>query len=348
MKNEEKELYSAIDGLRACSAVGILMMHVRMEGSFNIKGWVYQQVIPSFTHLTLLFMMISGFCMCCGYYEKIKENTISVTEFYSRRYQRIWPYFSILVLMDLLLGFGKEALMEAFADITLVFALLPNFEMSVLGVGWTLGIMFLFYMLFPFFCFLLKDKKSAWMTFAVAIIYQVVCVEYFMDSAHVVEGFRVKLNFLYCAVYFVTGGILYLYRETVSKYVAKHRYLVAVAGTAVWLGYYFVKPGNVVRGVWLLALFTLVLGYAIGTNGKLLNNKGMKFLSGISMEVYLCHFGVLRVAKKLGVCSLFGNGWVAYVCTVSFVLMGAVAFSVCAKKVLKVISDRRCLSAKEQ
>ncbi len=340
MQNQKQEQYTSIDGLRAFSAIGILLMHVRLESNYKIAGFLFNKIIPSFTHLTLLFMMISGFCMCCGYYKKITENRISLTEFYTRRYQRIWPYFAILVVLDLLLGFSKEALMEAFADLTLVFALLPNFEVSVLGVGWTLGVIFLFYMLFPFFCFLLKDKKTAWFTFAVAVLYQMACVTYFMDSAHVVEGFRVKLNFLYCAVYFVAGGLVYLYRETICRFVEKLRYVVLVLCLAAWFTYYFVKLPTVGNGLWYLLLFSLVLMYAIGTRGRILNNRVTRFLSSISMEIYLCHFGVLRVANKLKLTYLFGTGVWSYLFTAIFVLAGAVAFSVCAKRVINVIYEK--------
>lgn len=341
MQKNNTERYTSIDGLRAFSAIGILLMHVRMEGGYEINGFLFQRIIPSFTHLTLLFMMISGFCMCYGYYDKIKENQISVVEFYQRRYQRIWPYFAVLVVLDLLLGFSKEALMEAFADLTLVFALLPNFEVSVLGVGWTLGIIFLFYMLFPFFCFLLKDKKTAWCSFTAAAIYQVVCVVYFMDSAHVVEGFRIKLNFLYCGVYFIAGGLIYLYREKIAKLVQKFRYVLPGFCLFVWLGYYFVKPSTVVCGFWYLVLFSLMLMYAIGTKGKILTNKGTRFLSSISMEIYLCHFGVLRVANKLKLTHLFGTGAWSYLFTCLFVFAGAAAFSVCVKKIFDIIRNRR-------
>lgn len=338
MQKQDQEKYTSIDGLRAFSAVGILLMHVRMENNYEIGGLLFDKIIPSFTHLTLLFMMISGFGMCCGYYEKIKENRISIVEFYSRRYQRIWPYFALLVIMDLLLGFRVETLMEAFADLTLVFALLPNFEMSVLGVGWTLGIIFLFYMLFPFFCFLLKDKKTAWFTFAVAVLYQVLCVVYFMDDAHVVTGFRVKLNFLFCAVYFVAGGLIYLYREWICKWVSRYWYLFLILCLAVWCGCYGIKLPSAYLGLWYLLLFSLVLMLAIGTKGKIFNNRVTRFLSNISMEIYLCHFGVLRVANKLKLTSLFGTGVWSYLFTTVFVLGGAIAFSVCVKKAFHVIN----------
>ena len=53
---------------------------------------MFEQLIPSFTNLVFLFMMVSGFGMCCGYYQKFKDQKISVGEFYAKRYSKIWPY----------------------------------------------------------------------------------------------------------------------------------------------------------------------------------------------------------------------------------------------------------------
>ncbi|KDS55941.1 acyltransferase domain protein [Phocaeicola vulgatus str. 3975 RP4] len=52
-----------------------------------------------------------------------------------------------------MIGFSKGSLFEAFMNCTLVFGLLPNNSLEVIGVGWFLGTVFLFYMLFPFFVF---------------------------------------------------------------------------------------------------------------------------------------------------------------------------------------------------
>lgn len=340
MQNQKKARYSSLDGLRAIAALGVVVLHVKQECDYEITGFWYQRFVSSLTHLPLLFMIISGFCMCCGYYEKIKENRISLTEFYTRRYQRVWPYFALLVVMDLLLGFSKEALIEAFADLTLTYALLPNYKMSILGVAWTLGVIFLFYILFPFFCFLIKDKRTAWFTLAVTTLYQVVCVHYFMDSAHVVAGYKAKLNILYCAVYFVAGGIIYLYREAISTWVAKYRWGVLGIFFVLWVLYYRIPFPEEVHGLWLAVFFALLLCYAIGTDGKVLNNKGMHFVGDISMEIYLCHFGILRIAEKIGLKYWFGNGVTAYLFTCLFTIVGAVTFSACAKKVLYVIGKR--------
>jgi len=40
--------YETIDGLRAYSAIGILIMHVLANGKYELDGFVFGSLIPSF------------------------------------------------------------------------------------------------------------------------------------------------------------------------------------------------------------------------------------------------------------------------------------------------------------
>lgn len=111
-----KERYEGIDGLKACAIIGIALMHILENGNFGLNGFVFQKLIPSFTNLVFLFMMVSGFGMCCGYYQKFKEQKISVGEFYTKRYSKIWPYFALLCALDFVMSPSKSALYEVFPD----------------------------------------------------------------------------------------------------------------------------------------------------------------------------------------------------------------------------------------
>lgn len=68
--------YEGIDGLKAYAIIGIALMHVLANGEYGIGGFVFERLIPSFTNLVFLFMMVSGFGMCCGYYQKIVDQKI--------------------------------------------------------------------------------------------------------------------------------------------------------------------------------------------------------------------------------------------------------------------------------
>ena len=70
----EKKHYGAIDGLRAIAAIGIVMMHMGANNNYEIGGYIYNKIIPSFTNFVFLFMVISGLECAVGYYENIKKT----------------------------------------------------------------------------------------------------------------------------------------------------------------------------------------------------------------------------------------------------------------------------------
>ena len=242
-----KEKYEGIDGLKAYAIIGIVLMHVIANGEYRIEGFVFERLIPSFTNLVFLFMMVSGFGMCCGYCQKFKDKKISVGDFYTKRYRKIWPYFALLCALDFVMSPSRSALYEVFANLTLCQGLLPNANISVIGVSWTLAVIFVFYMLFPFFCFLLENKKRAWMAVICAVIYNFVCSTYFFDESHIADrvavNFSARTNILYCAVYFIVGGLFFLYRNELAEFASKHK---VIAGGILLIATvaYFAVGGN--------------------------------------------------------------------------------------------------------
>lgn len=111
--------YEEIDGLKAYAIIGIAVMHILTNGEYRMGGFVFERMIPSFTNLVFLFMMVSGFGMCCGYYQKFKNQKIGVVDFYKNRYNKIWPYFALLCVLDFVMSPSKSALYEVFANLTL-------------------------------------------------------------------------------------------------------------------------------------------------------------------------------------------------------------------------------------
>ena len=333
-----KERYEGIDGLKACAIIGIALMHILENGNFGLNGFVFQKLIPSFTNLVFLFMMASGFGMCCGYYQKFKEQKISVGEFYTKRYSKIWPYFALLCALDFVMSPSKSALYEVFANLTLCQGLLPNMNISVIGVSWTLAVIFVFYLLFPFFCFLLENKKRAWLAFICAAIYSFVCSTYFFDESHIADrvavNFSARTNILYCAVYFIVGGLIFLYRKELAEFASKHK-VIAGAILLIATVAYFALGGSTLT---MLFFCVAALVYTLGCNrGGVLVNPVAKFLGGICFEIYLCHMVIYRVLEKLHLVHLFGNGLLAYIFTAGAVICGSVVFSVCAKWFLNKI-----------
>lgn len=319
--------YEGIDGLKAYAIIGIVLMHVLSNGKYALDGFVFEQLIPSFTNLVFLFMMVSGFGMCCGYYQKIVDRKISMEEFYAKRYMKIWPYFALLCVLDFVISPSKNSLFEVFANLTLCQGLLPNISISVIGVSWTLAVIFVFYMLFPFFCFLIGSKKRAWGVAFVALVFNYLCVAFFDVG---------RKNIVYDMIYFIAGGLIYLYRKQLAEFARKNKVfagVIVLVATVV----YFVFGGSTLT---ILFFCAAALVYTLGCNpGGVLVNPVAKFLGGISFEIYLCHMIIYRMLEKFHLIHFFNNGLLAYAFTAVAVIGGSVVFSVCAKWLINRIES---------
>ena len=135
-------------------------------------------------------------------------------------------------------------------------------------------------------------------------------------------------NIVYDAIYFIAGGLVFLYRKELVEFSSKHKVIAGAILLIATVSYF------AVGGYTLMMLFFCVaaLIYTLGCRtGGVLVNPVAKFLGGISFEIYLCHMVIYRVLEKLHLVHLLGNGLLAYIFTAIAVICGSVVFSVCAK-----------------
>lgn len=310
-----KERYDSLDGLRAYSAIGIVLLHVYANGGYTVENPAFETVILSFTNLVFLFMIVSGFAMCCGYYEKFINNRVDLKSFYSKRFAKVWPFFAILSILEYVISPSQQAAYETFLNLTLCFGFLPNVNFSVIGVGWFLGVVFVFYFVFPFFCYLLSDRKRAWLAFAAALATNRIASLYF---------FATRSNFAYSAVFFLAGGMIYLHRHNLQRASREYRWIVITLCITTVTAYFIDGPSVPM----MLLMYSSILLFALGISKPgLLVNPVVKFLSNISLEIYLCHMVVFRVLEKLKLTYLFGNNVFSYITTGAMAVLGAVGFS---------------------
>lgn len=321
MKNKQ---YDAIDGLRTIACIGIVMMHIQANNDYQITGFAYESLIPAFTNFVFLFMVISAFGMCCGYLDRMLNNQISLEEFYIKRYSKILPFFALLVLMDIVISPSKATVIEGFADVTLLFGLFPN-HISVIGVGWFLGLIFAFYLIFPFYCVLLRSRKRAWGAFVISVVLNCVCSAYF----NVGRG-----NIVYCLCYLLAGGLIYIYREELEKFSRKYWWVTLVLAVLSVIGYFAAGPNTAT----MLSVSVTMLIYAL-RKSRVLQNCFTRHFSALSMEVYLSHMVIFRVVEKLHINTMIGSGWLQYIVTVIITLAGTVVFSVAVKKIFVIIGS---------
>ncbi len=330
MSNNQKNYYESLNGVRAFACLGIVVMHVLANGNYALTGLIFERIIPELKDLVFLFMIISGFSTFCGYYQKIKTGEFSLERFYKNRYMKIWPFFALLVVIDVILTPSLNAIYEAFADLTLCFGLLPRSGggITVIGVGWFLGVVFVYYMIFPFVCFLLENKKRAWVSFGISFIFSYIAYTYFAAE---------RTNIIFCLPFFILGGVVYLYRENICTFSKKYnKYLLL--SVFILIPVYYLWITNITR----IILYATIIIFALGIDRRgILINSITKKLSEVSLEIYLCHMLVFRIVEKIGFVHLVkSNEIISYIICVVLVFCGATVASIAYKKVVIMLRDK--------
>lgn len=337
-KRQNSNRYESLDGVRALAMIGILLMHyfgnIDSEIADNLKtgSYLYNDLIHFFTQFVYIFFTVSALSMCCGYFHKFHfvdgHCQFDLNSFYIKRYKRIWPFFAFLVLIDLVMKPSLSEFYEGFADLTLAFNLLPNPDIHVIGVAWFVGVIFLFYMLFPWFIFLLQNKRRAWFSMAVAFVFNIILMQYFMTDQFCTESQMEmpRMNFIYSFPFMMAGGLLYLYQNKVKMKMIK--WAAAILSFLGTIAQFLWEPalfGD--NHLYLLFLFCAWIIVAMNYNGKLLNNRFMHFLGGLSMEVYLCHMVMFRFLEKIHIENYLSNNHLFYWTTCLIGLCLAILFS---------------------
>lgn len=307
--------YESLNGIRTFACIGILMMHVLTNGSYNLNH-IFMKVIGSFTQLVYLFMIISSFSMCCGYYEKIKYNKISLEEFYNKRIKKTMPFFIFLIIIDVIYCHNFDSFIEGFANVTMMFNFIPN-ELNVIGVGWFLGLVFVFYMIFPFFVYLFSNKKRACFVTLISFVMSYFSVSYFDLT---------RVNMFYSFVYFCVGGFIYLFRDNIVAIVNKNRFITIFLLLFLTSLYYFKIYDAKYVSLFLVFLFGLLTCYIISIKSKILNNSLVTYFSNISFEIYLSHMLLFRVIEKLKLVNIFDNQYLSYISTCCICIISTVFF----------------------
>ena len=332
-KVAKNNIFFSINGLKALACLGIILMHLKSNLDYQLAGNFPIIMISNFTNFVFLFMIISSFGLCCGYYEKIKNNQINPEKFYSKRIKKILPFFAFLVVLDIIIEHNISSIIEGMADLTLLFGLLQK-DISVVGVGWFLGLIFIFYLMFPFFTYLFSNKRRALIITIISIFMNFSCIYYFNVG---------RTNMFYSFVYFCIGGLIYLYKNNICNFFQNKRILGLLIILILTVLYFILPVDNeYLSSLKIILLFTSLLCYAISFDSIILNNKVTNLISSISFELYLCHMMVFRIIEALKLTNVFGNNWISYLFVFILVVTGSILIIMFFKKIY-ILFERKVL-----
>ena len=131
-----------------------------------------------------------------------------------------------------------------------------------------------------------------------------------------------------------------MYRKEVADICRRFRWIVLALCLICSVAYYALPHtvhGFDITYYLLLLIYTFWLCYSVGVDSKFLGSKVMKYLGGISMEMYLSQMVIFRVVEKFNMLYLFGKGWLSYIMTFIFTVLGIIAFVEIYKVMTKLL-----------
>lgn len=321
--------YNTLDGLRTVACIGIIFMHILTNINHNFNK-AFSTLINEANNFVFLFMVISSFSMCCGYYNKIKNNEIDLEKFYKKRINKIFPIFAFLIFIDLLKEQTLISLYESVSNLTLMFGFLDK-KIEVLGVAWFLGIIFIFYFIFPFFVFLFSNKKRAWIVTFISLLMNILSIIYFNVG---------KTNFYYSFVYFCIGGLIYLYKDSIIAFFKNKKILNIIILIFATIFFLIINTKGILLSLKNILFCSILVIYAISNNSIILENKITSFIGGISLEMYLSHMVFFRILEKTNLLNMIALNYITYF-VISFVVIGAsILFAILFQKSQKLIIEK--------
>ncbi len=332
--NENKLHYNGIDGLRTIGCICIVLLHVYSNLEISIDNFIFNNFVSYFGSFVNMFFMISSFSLCCGYYEKFENKNIDLKLFYRSRFLKIIPFFGFVCLIDLILNFdGITTIYEFIANISLLFGFMPNNKINMIGVGWYLGILFVFYIIFPFYYTCICSKKRAWLSFVVSIILMFI-VKYHFSVNY--DGTTI-FNYL---PYLFGGSLLYLYRYNILEFVKKIKLLWMILTILSFIACYMTPNfiGNFdVSFFKYIIFFSILIIAGISCDGIVLSNKFTKFISKNSLEIYLSHMILYRLVEKASYLFKIQNQFILFVICFLLVFLLTIFFCLVVKYIFKKI-----------
>lgn len=303
----EKRRIEAVDYLRGCMALAIMIYHFYTWSSGHPDG---NSILGRLgIYGVSIFYILSGMSLYVAYIETSWSKG-ELLKFWKRRLLRIAPVYWVacIAVLFLLKGYRNHSMETILGNLTLTFGFLDYTHYIPTG-GWSIGNEICFYLVFPI---LIISSRNTYAFTTLSIMLFAAYVQFafyaLSDQSTLALQWKLYIHPLNQAFLFAGGIIL----AKVSSH-TKHLKLsnkVSIALLAVSLGALFLY-GNTPEAISLVTstnrliftAFCLAACYAcfnINATGKSLLERTLKHLGEISYSVYMLHgFLFLYLQKHL-------------------------------------------------
>lgn len=307
MNSQAQERIHGPDVLRGLAALGVVLFHVLYLSGIPINDTA-AAITGRMDFFVRVFFVLSAFAIGHAYHSRM-NSTEAIKIFYQKRFFRIAPLFYFMILTGVVFRLAMYQPMPPFLDFILsgsfLFTLLPGKQSGLVGGGWSIGIEWLFYFMFPMLLSTIRTAKSA------AFAWVVLCLIATLSKGYLQESFDgqlnefASLNVLVHSQYFILGLlILHLSRAGMptARNAIQHQAVgIAFLALLACTIYSLHAPFGLPEEVLLSIAAPLMVGLSIAGFPRWLDNKATRWLGLVSYSTYLVQFPLIQLLQMHGI-----------------------------------------------
>lgn len=288
-----------IDSLRGVAILMVVTTHVGAE----IASGLFTGVAAYGRMGVQLFFVMSALTLCMSLENRLNESAW-VAKYFLRRYFRIAPVYYLGAILYLLIDiFVRQRFDAEFKDYIFHFAFLhaffPDSFMKVVPGGWSIGVEFAFYFVFPllylYFCRGSLARVSS--LFIMAIVLSTLNYLYLVN----LKGYGNGLwdypywSFLNNFPVFCAGLLLYAINanEKIAHVVSRGSIVGFACFSLISMIFWKSGGGLAVVAVPVVSSISFVFLYYVFRTVKWLNFEWLQRVGQVSFSVYVFHFAII-------------------------------------------------------
>jgi len=311
-----------ITGLRAFAVLGVFLIHSGGGGLRDISEF-WNTLVNWGQYGVDVFFVISGYTIFYQFFKSDYKFRYFIIQRVIRLSVPYWPLLLLLFIMGVIgiplgtnyWGHGAQGLDISWVNWLLHLTYLnfcsAEYSNNIIGVEWTLGIEFFYYVTLGLIINLyLVHKVSLFRMFVIGCFFLVVaCLGFYAIQTHKVENYlNIYWNPILYGYMFVLGGIAYFCRERLNNSLNVKVRSATSDGTcvlalfALWIAFtldcsaynHWVVIFASHLFVALVTFLLVVFLQDASIFGRVITCKPLLFIGSISYSMYLIHFLILN------------------------------------------------------
>jgi peptidoglycan/LPS O-acetylase OafA/YrhL len=309
-----KPRFAALDGLRACAALGVLWIHtwtIHHNPRYIIKGIDITSLMALGGNGVDLFFVISGFCMYYFYGCNTQFAYADFGVFLKKRWRRLSPAFYVACAVHTAVNYFNDnsypVALSVLTSLTYLNAVFPNYNPE--GIFWSLTPEWHFYIIIPFLLIyqLQTGFKKTFITITLCLLVIALVSILTLKSKSDIFSYHIVFRYFQFMWGVLAGRVLLKWPHILLKYrglIFLGYVLITYTGRVLISAPLLSLSTNYYNIIKLLGFTVMGLGfsgllYLVVTSTKwlklLFGNTVLSFIGKISFSFYLWHGLVHRL-----------------------------------------------------